>query len=155
MNIDAASISLVSSDEGSDTLDRLRLSHQLVATDTDRFIYKSSPALLRIGFSSAMIPRSFSEIIFGCTYPPLGAHIILMNSTQDLGAVCRVQRIALLIQVRFLRLAPSLDIFLVWNVRGVSSRGSFHRIHVLLKKHMPMVLCLLEPFCDVDRLGYF
>ncbi|XP_019168334.1 PREDICTED: uncharacterized protein LOC109164037 [Ipomoea nil] len=45
--------------------------------------------------------------------------------------------------------------FLVWNVRGVASQGSFHRIRVLLRSHSPSILCLLEPFSSPDRLGYF
>lgn len=45
--------------------------------------------------------------------------------------------------------------FLVWNVRGVASSGSFQRLHVLLRRHRPLILCLLEPFCDNVRLDSF
>ncbi|XP_019197152.1 PREDICTED: uncharacterized protein LOC109191019 [Ipomoea nil] len=39
---------------------------------------------------------------------------------------------------------------LVWNVRGVSSNGSARRTRVLLRSHLPFILCLLEP-CKYDN----
>nr|GME05807.1 uncharacterized protein LOC109164037 [Ipomoea batatas] len=45
--------------------------------------------------------------------------------------------------------------FLVWNVRGIASQASFQRLHVLLRKHKPLILCLLEPFCVFSRLDSF
>nr|GMC69450.1 uncharacterized protein LOC109164037 [Ipomoea batatas] len=45
--------------------------------------------------------------------------------------------------------------FLVWNVWGIASSGSFQRLHVLLRRHRSLILCLLEPFCDNVRLDSF
>nr|GMC86511.1 phospholipid-transporting ATPase 2-like [Ipomoea batatas] len=45
--------------------------------------------------------------------------------------------------------------FLVWNVRGIVSQSSFQRLRLLLRKHHPLILCLLEPFCGFDKLESF
>lgn len=44
---------------------------------------------------------------------------------------------------------------LVWNVRGAASSGSDLRIQHLLRRHKPLVLCLLEPSRATDRLEFF
>ncbi|XP_019157169.1 PREDICTED: uncharacterized protein LOC109153759 [Ipomoea nil] len=39
-----------------------------------------------------------------------------------------------------------------WNVRGVSSQGSLHRLKNLVRLHKPRVVCILEPFRETDKI---
>lgn len=45
--------------------------------------------------------------------------------------------------------------FFCFERAGVFSRCSFHKIRVLLRKHKPLVLCLIKSFCDASKLDYF
>lgn len=44
---------------------------------------------------------------------------------------------------------------LCWNVRGVGSQGSLHRLKNLVRKYKPKVLCLLEPFREEQQIGKY
>lgn len=43
-------------------------------------------------------------------------------------------------------------IVLIWNVRGVGSQGSPHRIRNLVRLYKPAFVCILEPFQDILQI---
>lgn len=45
--------------------------------------------------------------------------------------------------------------WILWNIRGISDRGSFARLKALIRSYRCPLVAILEPFVDADQIGSY